>query len=128
MFNYILSHFGHYLISACCNIPLVLVRWVTYDSLYCTPDQLKIIQKAYHIYLICPTLKPTFYLITLHEKSESNTTATTQTSLAAADGGVFGSRKVPPLQHCDASAGNPLPRKTTYVCTPHRYAHRKYTT
>jgi len=28
--NYFLSHFGHYLINACREIRLVLVRWVTY--------------------------------------------------------------------------------------------------
>src|SRR6218665_1403122 len=31
--NYLLSHFGHYLISACREIRLVLVRWVTYITI-----------------------------------------------------------------------------------------------
>ena len=34
--NYFLSHFGHYLISACCFICLVLVICVTFDMLYST--------------------------------------------------------------------------------------------
>ena len=33
--KYFLSHFGHYLIRACCDICLVLVKWVTYVHSVC---------------------------------------------------------------------------------------------